>query len=173
MTQITPRSFTIDHTTLQAGVYYQGATRITRLAKVHHYDLRFKTPSEREFMEPRVLHTIEHLFAYLLREDRKNKVVKPEHVVDIHVYGCKTGFGLILSRQYTERQLVKELQATTLEAIEMLKENMFPGMTEKECGNPYLRNGQGAIAELKKFLKVLDVMQAQHHKANVVRDNKN
>lgn len=64
-------SFTIDHNVLKKGLY------LSRVDKnVFTYDLRFKEPNKGDYLHIAAMHTIEHLFATVVRNgEYKDKVV--------------------------------------------------------------------------------------------------
>lgn len=79
-------SFTIDHNVLKRGLY------LSRVDKnVFTYDLRFKEPNKGDYLHIAAMHTIEHLFATVVRNSEyKDKVVY------FGPMGCRTGFYLLL-----------------------------------------------------------------------------
>ena len=64
-------SFTIDHNVLKKGFYLSRADK-----NVFTYDLRFKEPNKGDYLHIAAMHTIEHLFATVVRNSvYKDKVV--------------------------------------------------------------------------------------------------
>lgn len=135
-------SFTIDHNALKEGFY------LSRVDKnVFTYDLRFKIPNGGDYLHTAVMHTIEHLFATVVRNSEyKDKVVY------FGPMGCRTGFYLLLFDMNKDEALalVKECTSKCLELDEI------PGNKKIECGNYRSHNLKGAKEELKKYLDVLE-----------------
>ena len=65
------KSFELDHDTLTPGFYCLGEAH-----NVYTYDLRFKYPNGGDYLSYAAIHSIEHLFATVIRNSRiKNDVV--------------------------------------------------------------------------------------------------
>lgn len=137
-------SFTIDHNVLKKGFY------LSRVDKnVFTYDLRFKEPNKGDYLHTAVMHTIEHLFATVVRNsDCKDKVVY------FGPMGCRTGFYLLLFD--TDKQ---QALALTKECVEKcLQLDSIPGNKKIECGNYRSHNLQGAKQALAEYLEVLNAL---------------
>lgn len=134
-------SFTIDHDVLKKGLY------LSRVDKnVYTYDLRFKEPNKGDYLHISAMHTIEHLFATVVR----NSVYK-DKVVYFGPMGCRTGFYLLLfdTQKDEALKIVKEC------VVQCLEINEIPGSKKKECGNYRSHSLQGAKSELMQYLEVL------------------
>lgn len=141
------KSFTIDHTKLQPGVY---VSRVDNIGKeyITTYDLRVCTPNK-ESLTPEISHTIEHLMADYLR----NNWIYKEEVVYFGPMGCLTGFYLILKGKPDIVRIACEL----ISALESCSRAIIiPGETEKECGNYRLNNLNGARETLKKYKEEIE-----------------
>lgn len=115
-------SFTIDHKQLEAGIY------ISRVdGDITTYDLRTRKPYVDEVMDNGTCHTVEHMFATLVRNSGLS-----EQIVYFGPMGCQTGFYLLVRNARHEEVLrvVKE----TLQAILEYEGEVF-GNSEIECGN--------------------------------------
>lgn len=137
-------SFTIDHNALKEGFY------LSRVDKnVFTYDLRFKIPNCGDYLHTAAMHTIEHLFATIVRNSEyKDKVVY------FGPMGCRTGFYLLLFDMNKDEAL-----ALTRECVaKCLELNEIPGNKKIECGNYRSHNLKGAKEELAKYLKVLNTL---------------
>ena len=91
-------SFTVDHLTLEPGVYVSrvdrdGATGCT----VTTFDLRMTAPNREPVMNTAEAHTIEHLGATFLR----NHPQWASRVVYFGPMGCRTGFYLVVFGKVT------------------------------------------------------------------------
>lgn len=135
------KSFTIDHTVHNKGFYLCNMAN-----NIFTYDLRFKKPNGGDYVEISAMHTIEHLFATVVR----NSAVQ-DKVVYFGPMGCRTGFYLLLLG--IEKDEAKQL---TIECMEKcLQLDIIPGSTEKECGNYREHNLVKAKEEIANYLEVL------------------
>lgn len=137
-------SFTIDHNVLKKGFY------LSRVDKnVFTYDLRFKEPNKGDYLHMAAMHTIEHLFATVVR----NSAYK-DKVVYFGPMGCRTGFYLLLFDINKDEalKLTKECIAKCLEL------DTIPGSKKIECGNYRSHNLAGAKKELSEYLDVLNTL---------------
>lgn len=134
-------SFQKNHDTLAVGLHAQTVNGITT------FDLRFKKPNAGDYISPKALHTIEHLMATVLRNGREK-----DKIVYFGPMGCRTGFYLLtVGLSYGEALcLLKESIPTAL-ALEEI-----PGGKREECGNYLEHDLDGAKAELKRYLAVLE-----------------
>ena len=136
------KSFELDHDTMTPGFYCLGEAN-----GVYTYDMRFKYPNKGDYISYAALHSIEHLFAVVIR----NSEIK-DKVVYFGPMGCRTGCYLLLFG-------IKEEQAREM-TIKCLKRcldlDCVPGTQPKECGNYREHNLEEAQAEIKAYLKVLE-----------------
>ena len=136
-------SFTINHDTLEKGMY---VSRID--GDVITYDVRMKKPNGGDYFAMSAAHTFEHLFATYARNSKHG-----EKIVYVGPMGCRTGFYL-LTRDTLSHQ----------EAIELVKGSMafvrdfegeIPGSKKEECGNYLDHDLAGAKALGKEMAEVL------------------
>lgn len=144
-------SFTIDHIKLKPGVYVSrkdnaGDSVITT------FDLRMTSPNEEPVMNTAEVHTIEHLAATFLRNHEAYK----DKVIYFGPMGCRTGFYLLLSGDYTSADIVPLM----VEMYEFIRdyEGEIPGATPKDCGN-YLDMNPG----MARFLAGKYLDQVLYH----------
>ena len=137
-------SFTIDHNVLKKGFYLSRADK-----NVFTYDLRFKEPNKGDYLHIAAMHTIEHLFATVVR----NSVYK-DKVVYFGPMGCRTGFYLLLFDMNKDEALAltKECVAKCLEL------DTIPGSKKIECGNYRSHILADAKKELSAYLDVLNTL---------------
>ena len=128
-------SFTVDHTKLKRGVY------VSRKDSTGHdivttFDIRMTRPNMEPVMNTAEMHTIEHLGATFLRNHSEWK----DKIVYFGPMGCRTGFYLIVSGDYTSRDIVPLIT----EMYEFIRdfEGDIPGASPVECGN-YLDQNLG------------------------------
>ncbi len=121
-------SFTINHLTLQPGVYVSrkdhiGAETITT------FDLRMTSPNEEPVMNTAEVHTIEHLGATFLR----NHPTYGEKTIYFGPMGCRTGFYLLLSGDVSSEEIVPLMQ----EMFTFIRDfkGEVPGASARDCGN--------------------------------------
>lgn len=135
------KSFKIDHTIHNAGFYLASVSN-----NIFTYDLRFKKPNDGDYVDIAAMHTIEHLFATVVRNSNVS-----DKVVYFGPMGCRTGFYLLLLG-------IDKVEALklTIECMEKCLEiNEIPGCSEEECGNYKEHNLELAKIEISKYLKVL------------------
>ena len=135
-------SFTIDHIKLEPGIYvsrkdYVGEEIITT------FDLRMTSPNDEPVMNTAEVHTIEHLAATYLRNDKEYG----DKTIYFGPMGCRTGFYLLLAGDYQSRDIV-ELITKLYEFIRDF-EGEVPGASAKDCGN-YLDMNLGMAKYLAK-----------------------
>jgi len=121
-------SFTIDHIKLQPGLYVSrkdkvGAETITT------FDLRLTKPNEEPVLNTAEVHTIEHLAATYLRNDKQWK----DRVIYFGPMGCRTGFYLLLAGDYESKDVV-ELVLNCFRFVRDFRGEV-PGASAKDCGN--------------------------------------
>lgn len=136
------KSFELDHDIMVPGFYLIGEAN-----NVYTYDLRFKFPNGREYLNNAAIHSIEHLFATVVR----NSEIK-NNVVYFGPMGCRTGFYLLLLGIE-----LKEAKKITIECMkECLKLDYVPGTEKIQCGNYLEHNLDDAQNEIRKYLAVLE-----------------
>jgi S-ribosylhomocysteine lyase len=145
-------SFKIDHTRLLRGIYvsrkdYIGNSTITT------FDIRMKSPNREPALHPGALHTIEHLAATYLRNDAEWR----DRIVYWGPMGCLTGNYLLLSGDYSPRDIV-DLMRRTFRFVATY-EGDIPGASAQDCGNWLLHDLPMARWEAQKYLaEVLEVI---------------
>lgn len=135
------KSFTIDHDIHKVGFYLSNV-----MGNIYTYDLRFKTPNGGDYLQCDVMHTIEHVFATVIRNSTQKR-----NVVYFGPMGCRTGFYLLLLD--TEYDVAKQLVTDCIRQCLELSE--VPGNTRKECGNYLEHDLQGAKLALAEYLQTL------------------
>ncbi len=130
-------SFTVNHDLLEPGIYL---SRID--GDVITYDMRFIKPNTPPFMEQAAMHTLEHLYATLLRNSEFT-----DNIIYFGPMGCRTGFYL-LTRGMTHSAVIRLIIDTTKSVAEWSGD--IPGATKIECGN-YLEHN---LPEAKRLAGV-------------------
>lgn len=137
-------SFTVHHRNLKRGVY---VSRVDSIGKeyVTTFDVRMKEPNWDIPLNPQVQHTIEHLAATYLRNDRDYS----DKVVYWGPMGCMTGSYLIMKGKLEPKQVIP-LLISMFDYIANATE--IPGCSADECGNYKYHNLTGANLEADRFL---------------------
>ncbi len=138
-------SFTIDHIKLIPGIYvsrrdYAGETPITT------FDIRMTSPNDEPVMNTAEVHTIEHLGATYLRNNADFK----DKVLYFGPMGCRTGFYLLLTGDYTSRDIVPLM--TEMFTFIAGFEGDVPGACARDCGNYLDMNLPMARYVAKRYL---------------------
>ena len=137
-------SFCVDHTKLDRGMY------ISRIdGDVVTYDIRMKKPNGGDYLAVPASHTIEHLFATYARNSQYGN-----QVVYVGPMGCRTGFYLLVRDTVSHEQAL-QLVIDSFAFIAQF-EGEIPGASEVECGNYREQDLEGAKAEARAMLHVLE-----------------
>lgn len=121
-------SFTVNHLTLQLGVYVSRHDNFNG-ADVTTFDIRMTRPNFEPVMNTAEIHTIEHLGATFLR----NHPEFGSKIVYFGPMGCRTGFYMLIAGKYTSAQivpLVKDMFAFMADF-----KGDVPGACARDCGN--------------------------------------
>ena len=121
-------SFTIDHIKLQPGLYVSRKDKVGA-ETVTTFDLRLTKPNDEPVMNTAEVHTIEHLAATYLR----NEPAWKDKVLYFGPMGCRTGFYLLLTGDYTSKDVVP----LVLDCFRFIRgyRGEVPGASPKDCGN--------------------------------------
>ena len=137
------KSFEIDHNLLDPGFYISRED-----GDVITYDLRTRKPNMGEYMDNATMHSLEHMFATMVR----NSAVS-DQVVYFGPMGCQTGFYLLV-RDAVKPMEVFELAKKILADILAYEGPVF-GASAIECGNYRNLSLKAAKKECEQYLKVL------------------
>jgi len=124
-------SFMVDHTIMNAP-----AVRIAKVMKTPHndtitvFDLRFCKPNS-EIMPEKGTHTLEHLFAGLMRDHLNGNDVE---IIDISPMGCRTGFYMSLIGTPDEKRVARAWQKAMFDILNVKDQNTIPELNEYQCG---------------------------------------
>lgn len=140
------KSFQIDHTKLQKGLY---VSRID--GDTVTYDLRMCTPNKGVYLENAALHTLEHLFATYVRVINKTF---SDQIIYVGPMGCRTGFYFITRDTMSKEQVISLLQKTF--AYTAAYEGEIPGSSEAECGNYRDHDLEGAKKIAREYGEILE-----------------
>ena len=135
-------SFTVDHLNLIPGVYVSRKDHIGSEV-VTTFDIRMTRPNYEPVMNTAEVHTIEHLGATFLRNDKEYG----SKVVYFGPMGCRTGFYLLLAGDYDSIDIVSLL--TRMYEFIADYQGEVPGASPRDCGN-YLDMNLGMANYLAK-----------------------
>ena len=139
-------SFTIDHTRLSRGIFVSRKDTTPGGDVLTTFDIRMKLPNREPALDPRAIHTIEHLAATFLR----NHPQWSNRIIYWGPMGCLTGNYLIVSGDYVSSDILP-LMVETFRFIADF-EGEIPGATPQDCGNYTFNDLPQAKAEAAAFL---------------------
>jgi len=137
-------SFSVDHNKLLRGLYISRKQTVDNVT-VTTLDIRMKKPNVEEVMSTGTIHTIEHIGATYLRNDR----CWSDKIVYFGPMGCRTGFYLVVFGDYDSKDLL-DLMKDTFKFIADF-EGDIPGASAVECGNYTDMDLIGAKKEADKY----------------------
>ena len=139
-------SFTVNHDYITPGIYL---SRVD--GDVVTYDLRTRRPNCGDYMDHLTMHSLEHMFATLVR----NSEIADE-VIYFGPMGCQTGFYL-LTRDSVSKEKALDVIKSVLAHIE--KEPAMFGQSRVECGNYENLSLDAAKKEAAAYLAVLNARE--------------
>lgn len=139
-------SFTVNHIDLQRGVYVSRRDVTPSGDVLTTFDIRLTRPNREPAVDGAALHTIEHLAATFLR----NHPEWGQRIVYWGPMGCLTGSYLIVSGDYTSRDILP-LMRETFDFIAGF-EGDIPGASPRDCGNYLYNNLPEARRVARNFL---------------------
>ena len=148
-------SFTIDHIKLQPGLYVSRKDKVGA-ETVTTFDLRVTNPNEEPVMNTAEIHTMEHLAATYLRNNKEWK----DRVLYFGPMGCRTGFYLLLAGDLESEEVVPLVKA----CFEFIRDyrGEIPGASAKDCGNYLDMNLPMANYWGKKYAALLENIDRDH-----------
>ncbi len=141
-------SFQVDHTKIVAGIY---ESRVDTLGTEYAttFDIRMKVPNKEPAIHSNAMHTIEHIVATFLRNDKEWK----DKIIYWGPMGCLTGCYLIVKGRPTP----KEILPLMIRAFEYCAkyDDVVPGANAVNCGNYILHDLNMAKYEARKYCEIL------------------
>ena len=137
-------SFLVDHTKMPAP-----AIRVAKKMKtpkgdiITVYDLRFAKPNK-EIIDEKAMHTLEHLFAGFMRENMPNY-----EIIDISPMGCRTGFYMSVIGEPKDNEVIKAWRESMQNILDTDK---IPEANIYQCGSCYMHSLNGAKKVAKHIL---------------------
>ena len=135
-------SFTVNHDKIIPGIY---VSRID--GDITTYDFRTRKPNCGDYMDNETMHSVEHMFATLVR----NSEIKDD-VIYFGPMGCQTGFYLLIRNADDEN--VIQIILDILQKIIDYDGEIF-GKSRIECGNYKSLDLEKAKEECRKYLETL------------------
>lgn len=124
-------SFKVDHTIMPApAVRLAKSMETPKGDKISVYDLRFCKPNK-EIMDEKGIHTLEHLFAGFMRDYLNN--TKTE-IIDISPMGCRTGFYMSVIGKPSEYEVKEAWEASMRSILRLTNEEQIPEINIYQCG---------------------------------------
>lgn len=150
-------SFTINHLTLERGVYLSRRDVTPSGDIITTFDIRMSEPNRQAPIDGATLHTIEHLAATYLR----NHPQWGPHIIYWGPMGCRTGNYLLLSGDYKPHDLIPLL----IETMQFISgyEGDIPGATPRDCGNYSYMNLDNARNEARRYLNEILLSPTEHN----------
>ncbi len=140
-------SFSVDHTKIVPGIFISRQDDVGGNV-VTTYDVRVTKPNVEPAVDVAAMHSLEHLIATYLRNDKDWK----DQVIYWGPMGCLTGFYLILKGAHKP----KEIHGLLLKAFESVKDaDEVPGALPVNCGNYRMHNLEMAKWHAAAFAKYL------------------
>ena len=132
-------SFAVNHDYIDEGIY------ISRIdGDITTYDLRTRIPNGGDYMDNLTMHSLEHLFATMVRQSKIG-----DDVIYFGPMGCQTGFYLLVRN--ADNAEVLEVVLGILGAIAEY-DGAMPGESRVECGNYKNLDVGAARAEAARYL---------------------
>ena len=132
-------SFRINHDLLKEGIY---VSRVD--GDITTYDLRTRRPNMGDYMDNLTMHSLEHMFATLVRSSAIG-----ERVIYFGPMGCQTGFYLLVRN--ADHAEVLAVVCEVLRRIVEDEDEMY-GASSVECGNYKNLDLGAAKAESARYL---------------------
>jgi len=134
-------SFRVDHTIMPAP-----AVRVAKTMKspsgdvITVFDLRFYAPNK-DMMDEKGIHTLEHLFAGFIREHLNSDKVE---IIDVSPMGCRTGFYMSLLGSPDEQTVAKAWEEAMKDVLKVQSQNDIPELNEYQCGTYQMHSLENA-----------------------------
>lgn len=142
-------SFTIDHLTLEPGVYVSRKDTTPSGDVITTFDIRMTAPNRQPALSVSALHAMEHLAATFLR----NHPEWGSKIVYWGPMGCCTGNYLLLNGDYSSEDIIPLMKETFSFIADF--EGEVPGATPKDCGNYLLMSLPEARMAARGYLSIL------------------
>ena len=142
-------SFRVDHTIMSAP-----AVRVAKTMKspsgdtITVFDLRFYKPNK-QMMDAKGIHTLEHLFAGFIRKHLNSKKVE---IIDCSPMGCRTGFYMSVLGQPSEKEVAKAMKKAMKDVLKVKRKSDIPELNIYQCGTYKMHSLKNAKKIAKDIL---------------------
>jgi S-ribosylhomocysteine lyase len=141
-------SFMVDHTKMTAPAVRVAKTMQTpNKDTITVFDLRFTQPNK-DRMDSKGVHTLEHLFAGFIRE-----YLADVEVIDCSPMGCKTGFYMSVLGTPSEEKVVKAWEKSMKKILKVKSKKDIPELNVYQCGTYKMHSLKNAKKIAKNVLK--------------------
>ena len=121
-------SFTVNHLDLLPGIYVSRKDHVGDNV-ITTFDLRVTSPNVEPPMDTAGIHTVEHIFATFLRNNKE----WADKTIYFGPMGCRTGFYMVLAGDYDSKDVVELVTRMFIFMKDF--EGDVPGACAKDCGN--------------------------------------
>ena len=121
-------SFTVNHLDLLPGIYVSRKDHVGDNV-ITTFDLRVTRPNVEPPMDTAGIHTVEHIFATFLRNNKE----WADKTIYFGPMGCRTGFYMVLAGDYDSKDVVELVTRMFIFMKDF--EGDVPGACAKDCGN--------------------------------------
>ena len=121
-------SFTVNHLDLLPGIYVSRKDHVGDNV-ITTFDLRVTRPNVEPPMDTAGIHTVEHIFATFLRNNKE----WADKTIYFGPMGCRTGFYMVLAGDYDSKDVVELVTKMFIFMKDF--EGDIPGACAKDCGN--------------------------------------
>ena len=143
-------SFYVDHTKMPAPAVREAKRMHTPCGdSITVYDLRFYKPNVAK-MDPKGLHTLEHLFAGFMRKHLQSKKVE---IIDISPMGCRTGFYMSVIGSPKPKKIIKAWKRSMEDVLSVKQKRDIPELNPYQCGSYKMHSLKKAKKIAKDVLK--------------------
>lgn len=139
-------SFTIDHLRLKRGIFVSRRDTTPSGDVLTTFDIRLTEPNRQDPVDPKALHTIEHLAATFLRNDPRWQ----SRIVYWGPMGCCTGSYLIVQGNLSPEDILPLMREMFAFIADFSGE--IPGATPRDCGNHTFNDLPAARSVAARFL---------------------
>lgn len=121
-------SFTLDHNIVKAPyIRLINQTKGPQGDIITNFDVRLAQPNETS-INTSALHTLEHLFADLLRDEL-------DGIIDVSPFGCRTGFHLLMWGTPSATEVAKVFKKVLTKIVNEIRWEDVQGVSKVACGN--------------------------------------
>ncbi|MDR0751749.1 MAG: S-ribosylhomocysteine lyase [Christensenellaceae bacterium] len=141
-------SFQINHLKLQSGLYVSKKYNVGTIP-ITVFDVRMKRPYKDSVMSTGSIHTIEHIVATFLRNDKEFS----SRIIYFGPMGCRTGFYFIVKGDLNSKDVISLLIRAYDYVVDFVGE--IPGATPIQCGYCYDMDLEAAKSDSIAYSKIL------------------